>query len=86
MRESLNGIFTLQMRDVVKGLIVAVLATVFAWLMQIFNAEDFSFATINWGELGRVTVAAAVAYIAKNFLSDNHGRVLGTETILGVKQ
>lgn len=77
----LNGIFTLAWSDVAKGLVVAVLTGIALPIAAAVQTPGFSFATVNWhGVLvlalnGAIT--GGVAYIAKNFLSDNQGRVFG---------
>lgn len=73
----MSNLFTLNSKDFVKGLTVAVLAAVFTTVAQWLNAPGFDFATFDWGELGKVAAAATMAYLAKNFFSDKDGRVLG---------
>ena len=70
-------LFKLDSNDFVKGLIVAVLGAVFATLAQWFNMPGFDLATFDWGELGKIAFMAGFAYLSKNFLSDDRGRVLG---------
>ena len=70
-------LFKLDGNDLLKGLIVAVLGAVFATLAQWFNMPGFDLATFDWTELFKVGFLAGFAYLSKNFLSDDRGRVLG---------
>jgi hypothetical protein len=73
----MSQLFTLGSNDYAKGLVVAVLAAVFTWLAQVVGAPGFDFATIQWSEVVRIAGVAALAYLAKNFATDDDGKVLG---------
>ena len=77
----MSNLFKLDSTDALKGLLVAVLAAVFVWLAQVLNAPGFDFATFNWAELLKIVLAATSAYLAKNLLTDNDGKVLGVVKI-----
>jgi uncharacterized PurR-regulated membrane protein YhhQ (DUF165 family) len=73
-----STLFTINARDFAKGLIVAILAAVLTYIAQLINVPGFSFAGVDWSEIARIAVASGVAYIIKNFLSDN-GKILGIQ-------
>jgi hypothetical protein len=58
--------FSLNMKDVLKGLLVAVLTPVFTIIMTSLNAGELTF---NWKVIGATAAAAALAYLLKNFLT-----------------
>lgn len=72
-----STIFKLTSSDWVKGLVVFVLAAVFTWLAQLFDAPGFDFATFQWDELLRIAGGAFVTYMAKNLLTSDNGKFLG---------
>lgn len=72
-----KGMFSLTTPDFVKGAFVAVLAAAVTWLLGVFNAPGFDFGLIDWSEFVRVSVAAFLAYIAKNFVSNDKGEIAG---------
>ena len=69
-----SQLFKLNVRDFAKGLLIAVLTAVFASAAQLLQVSDLN---LDWWQLLSVAIAAGVAYISKNFLSDESGRVLG---------
>lgn len=72
-----SELFTLNVKDLTRGLVVAVLGGVFAALSQVLNVPGFDFATFQWAEIGRIAIISAIGYLAKNLLSDESGKVLG---------
>ena len=58
--------FTLNMRDVLRGLLVAVLSPVFTILLTSLDKGELTF---NWKVIGAVALSAALSYFLKNFLS-----------------
>ena len=75
----MSKLFTLTSNDYAKGLVVAVLAAVLTWLAQVVGAPGFDFATFSYAEIVRVALVAALAYLGKNFSTDNQGKVMGIE-------
>jgi uncharacterized PurR-regulated membrane protein YhhQ (DUF165 family) len=73
--------FTLRDGDVTRGLITAIIASIFVVLYGAVMQTGFDVFTADWAEIGRNVVNAAVAsffgYIGKNFLTDSKGRVAG---------
>ncbi len=60
--------FTLKIRDFLKGLVVAVLAAIVSVVSTSIQTGTFN---INWKQLGIVAGSAALAYITKNFFTDD---------------
>lgn len=85
-----SGLYSLNKGDFIRGLITAVFAGVAvaigSVLNGVFTADGFDVFSVDWGMVGKNMVNAAVigaqggfaGYIAKNFLSDNKGALLGT--------
>ena len=72
-----SDLFRLNINDLVKGLVVAVLAAVVTALANAMNLPGFDYTTFDWGTLLSVAVTAGLAYISKNFLSDKQGKIGG---------
>lgn len=76
----MSSFLTLNYKDFGKGIIVAIIASVLAWLYQSVSAPGFhlsDFLTIDWSELLKVAVEAGIAYLSKNLVTDSSGKVLG---------
>lgn len=72
-----SPLFKLDVRDIVKGLVVAVLTATVAALGNALNMPNFDLFSYDWTSLISVGVTAGIAYILKNVLSDEQGRVGG---------
>lgn len=72
-----SNLFRLDIRDFSKGLVVAVLVVVLGSIQQALGEHGLDFAAFDWSGIFEVAVTAAVAYLSKNFLSDNNDKVLG---------
>lgn len=72
-----SKLFRLNPKDLGKGLIVAVLAALFAYLASLMEVPGFSLDTLDWAVLLKVAITAALGYLGKNFVSDSEGKVLG---------
>lgn len=57
--------FSLEWRDILRGLLMAVLTPAIVIVQQ--SIENGSF-TFNWQQIGMAAVGGGVAYIIKNFL------------------
>lgn len=66
----------LNVRDFVRGLVVAVLAAIISWAAGVFQ-PGVDFATIDWSAIWQIAITSGVAYVAKNLLSDDQGLFLG---------
>ena len=75
--------FTLNLKDVIKGLLVAVLTPVFTIIMTSLNEGELVF---KWKLIGATALAAGLSYLLKNFLSTSEIVVKAPqETIQAVK-
>lgn len=72
-----STLFSLKLRDFGKGLLIALGAAVFTSLAAALNTPGFDFSAFDFGELLRVALAAGMAYIVKNYFSDENGRLMG---------
>lgn len=59
------GRWALQFRDIVKGAILAVMATTVPPILELINKGDFSF---DWKAIGTTALGAFMAYVLKKFL------------------
>ena len=69
--------FRLASNDFVKGAAVAVLAAVFTYLASMFSTPNFDLFAIDWVYIGKVALTAFIAYIAKNFVTAENGKIGG---------
>ena len=65
------------MQDLVRGLVVAVLVVVLGALQAALTQNGLDVQSYDWNTILDVAWKAAVAYLGKNLLSDENGRVLG---------
>lgn len=72
-----SDLFKLNGSDFAKGLVVAVLAAVLGSIQAGLSGHGLDFASYNWGSILDIAVTAGIGYLAKNFISDSSGRVLG---------
>lgn len=71
-------LYRLNGNDVVKGLVVAVLGALLGIFQQMLTEHGLEFGLYDWGQIMNIAVTSGIAYISKNFLSDNEGKVLGS--------
>lgn len=72
-----SSMFSLDWKNIINGLIVAVGGAVCSALLQILNTPGFDVGTFSWQQVGTVALGAAISYIAKKFFSDQNGNFLG---------
>lgn len=70
-----SKLYSIGTSDVAKGFVVAVITAILTWLLQAIDAPDFSVYRIDWTEIARIATSAGIAYIVKNFLSNEQGQV-----------
>ena len=68
--------FALNGKDFVNGLVVAVLAAVFAYFSPIINSADFSWTQVDWGQFFNIIIVSVMGYMTKNLFSDSEGKVV----------
>lgn len=73
--------FTLAGSDWSKALVMAVLTGAFLPISIAVQTPGFSIASVNWGQVLLIAlngaVVGGVSYLAKNFFSDENGKVFG---------
>jgi hypothetical protein len=72
-----SGIFRLGWADLARGLVLAVLTAVMTSCQQAISNGNIDPSAWDWRAIGGVALAAIVAYLLKNLVSDEQGRVLG---------
>ncbi len=70
---------TLNMVDLGKGLLIAFLTALFTGLIQLFEAGPFTFTWLTFQPIVYSAVAAAMAYLIKNFFTNSTGELLKRE-------
>lgn len=74
--------FTLKFSDLFRGLVVAVLGGALISIIGIVGSSGFDVFSADWTAIGKLFVNAGfsgfVGYLAKNFLTADNGKVLGT--------
>jgi hypothetical protein len=73
----MSNFLRLNLKDVAKGLSVAVIAVVLGALQQAVTAYGFDVASYDWSGILDLAWKTAGVYLTKNLISDNEGRVLG---------
>jgi len=72
--------YSLNVKDVIRGLFVALFGGIVLPVLAIIQTPGFDIFSANWGAILTVAinggVAAFIGYIAKNFISDEKGRVI----------
>jgi hypothetical protein len=68
-----SGFAKLNIEDFFKGLIVAVLSALVTFL---YNTMESGEVVFNWKMIGTTALTAALAYIIKNYLSNDEGKFL----------
>ena len=72
-----NSIFgTLNLKDFLKGLVVAVLTAVIGIISTSLQAGSLTF---DWKQIGTIALSAGLAYIGKNLFSNSQGTFAAKE-------
>jgi len=69
---------TLNVRDFFKGLVLAVIAALITWAYEALQAGTL-FAPGALKSMGMVALAAVLAYLVKNLLTNSEGKILTPE-------
>jgi len=72
-----STLFTLNTKDFIKGLVVAVLSAVVTILYNTIQTGTLDF---DWKQIGVMALTSALAYIMKNLLSNSNGLFLKKES------
>lgn len=80
MKELFSGYFSLNKRDFINGLVMAVLGAVGGIVVPILdnwiNSDNWAM-PFNWHTIVKASAGAAVIYIWKNLFSNKEGKFLG---------
>ena len=60
--------WTLNIRDFLRGIVMAALVPAFVIIQQSFAAGDLIF---NWSSIGKAAIAGLLAYLTKNYFTDD---------------
>jgi hypothetical protein len=71
-----SAFLSLNTKDFLKGLVVSVLTSVLTIVYTSVQAGSF---TIDWKAVGSAALAAALAYITKNYLTNSEDQLLKKE-------
>jgi hypothetical protein len=77
MSEIFSSFFTLDRRDLINGLVVAVLGAFLAAVQQGLTAHGLDIGAYDWKLIADVSLTAAGAYISKNLFSTRAGSFAG---------
>lgn len=76
-----SGIFKLNIKDLVNGIVVAIVSAVFISVYGLITSAGFDIFTADWAIIGSTALNAAivgfVGYIGKKFFTTSDGKVLG---------
>lgn len=72
----MSNLLSLNWRDFVKGLVIAVLTPIIVVIQQSLEAGQLTF---NWKAIGVAALAAAAAYLLKNLVTNSDDQLLKKE-------
>ena len=72
----MSGYLKLNSRDILHGLIVAVLTSVLP-IVQNLVANGTDLLSYDWAQVGKIAVSAGIGYLLKKLFSDESGKVFG---------
>ena len=72
-----SNFLNLNLTDLTKGLVVAVLTAVITYLYEALQSGDFT--SFDWKVVGTTALIAAIGYLSKNLLTNSEGQVLSPE-------
>lgn len=74
----MSPIFKISGRDLVKGLVVAILAGILSAVQQVVQANGLSFDKLSLMNVLGAAVISGIAYLSKQLITDEDGRIGGT--------
>ncbi len=69
----MSKLFSLEVKDFIKGLVVTVLTAVLSTLYQLLSAGGH----IDWKSVGGAAILSGLAYLIKQLGTDTNGKLLG---------
>ena len=73
----MKGLFSLGFKDFAKGLIIAVLGAIVGLVSASIEAGSLNF---DWALIGKTALLTTLAYLTKNFLTNNKDQFLTKDT------
>lgn len=73
----MSSLFKINGRDFAKGLVVAVIVAILQVVLDLMQQKGLDMSLVDWKGVADIALKAASAYILKNLISDDQGRVLG---------
>ena len=68
-----SNIFQLLRNDIVRGFVMAIIGSMLTLLYGVLQNGG----SIDWNQIGMAGLLAGIAYLIKNFFSDEEGKVFG---------
>ncbi len=68
-----SGLFTLGLKDIGKGLVVAIIGALAAFIQTSISAGSLTF---DWQAMGKIALLAGLSYLTKNLLTNNKDQIL----------
>ncbi len=69
----MSNLFNLNFKDLFKSLLVAIFAPLFAYLLEVLNANSFDF---DLKKIVTISLTACLSYLLKNFITNSKGEFL----------
>ena len=73
----MSELFKLNLQDLVRGLIVAVLASVLTYIVEILKQKGLALEAADYQQILQIAFTALVAYLGKNLATSNNGKLGG---------
>lgn len=73
-----SSLFTLNSRDWIKGLVIAVLTAI---ITVVYNTIQTGALVLDWKAISIAGISAALAYITKNLLTNSNDQLLTKEPV-----
>ena len=71
----MSGFLSLNTKDFIKGLIVAVVSALIAGVLQLLQAGPFTFDWATFQPIVLTAVSAGLAYLSKNLFTNSGGEI-----------
>ena len=73
----MSKLFSLNVRDLIKGLALVVATSVLTLLLQIINDKGLTLQVDDWKIIAQVGITSGIGYLLKNWLTAKNDRILG---------
>lgn len=73
----MSKLFKLDNKDLLRGLVVAVLTAVLTLVLKMLENKGLTFDSVDLQTILTTAVIAAVSYLTKNLLTDDKGKLVG---------